>query len=68
MPINTKGGLIREGKVDIWHRIVRSKNHDIFSTRQCYRAKSHYIAIINNNFNMSNEFLYLPVGHIPDRF
>lgn len=31
-------------------------------------AKSHYIAIINNNFNMSNEFLYLPAGHVPDRF
>lgn len=59
---------IRSNRIDTKIKsIFVPDNRAILSSRQCYRAKSQYIAIINNNFNMSNEFLYLPAGHVPDR-
>jgi len=40
----------------------------LFSLRVNVIVQNHIISIVNNNFNMSDEFLYLLARYILDRF
>lgn len=53
MYLNGDTGKVSNG---VYSRIAsgQSKNHAAFSAR--------HSSLINNNFNVSNEFLYLPAG------